>query len=148
MVRFVPISDPILDRFCFDIPSPSAFTFYFQTEKETNDSTLRLSNDDIQRTFTNIGNRRVTCVVDNDITGKDRCYVLSLPFKFDHLINITNNFPNVVFNYVTRLALWNVICFFPFLLEMSDFAWGAAFPPKWNNFPIDWPYCPSLRRIR
>ncbi len=37
------------------------------------------------------------------------CCVFSLPFKFHRLQDITNNIPNIVFNSVTHLELWDNI---------------------------------------
>ncbi len=39
------------------------FTFYISTENDINDSTIRLSNNDIEKTFTNRNNQQVACTV-------------------------------------------------------------------------------------
>jgi hypothetical protein len=88
-----------------------AFSFYIITENTINNSALRLSNDDIQRTFKNIGNQPVTCIADYGGIFKARCQVFSFPFKFKRLEYIKNNFPNVVYNYVTYLMLWDQVPF-------------------------------------
>jgi len=91
------------------------FNFYINTENNINGSTLRLSNGDIQRTFTNLGNQRVACIIDYLTTDKVICHVFSLPFKFDRLENITNNFPNIIFSHVTHLGLSDTV---PFKYEL------------------------------
>ena len=58
------------------------------------------------------------------------CRVFSLPFKFDRLEDITNNIPNIIFDSVTHLKLWDKDPFkheffvrlaraFPFLKSLS-----------------------------
>jgi hypothetical protein len=58
------------------------------------------------------------------------CRVFSLPFKFHRLAHIGNNIPNIVFNSVTHLRLWDKNAFkheffirlaraFPFLQNLS-----------------------------
>jgi hypothetical protein len=58
------------------------------------------------------------------------CCVFSLPFKFHRLQDITNNIPNIVFNSVTHLEVWDKDPFkheffiqlaraFPFLKNLS-----------------------------
>ncbi len=38
------------------------FSFYFKTENDIHDPTLRVSYDDIQRTFTNVGIPQAACI--------------------------------------------------------------------------------------
>jgi hypothetical protein len=65
------------------------------------DPAIHLSNDDIQRTFTNLKHRQVACIVDYFDPLKMICRVFSLPFKFHRLEDITN----IVFNSVINLEL-------------------------------------------
>jgi hypothetical protein len=116
------------------------------------DSARRLYNDDIQRTFTNIGNRPVACIVDYLGTIKVRCHIFSLPFKFDRLAHITNNFPNIVFNYVTHLMVQDNVSFkHEFFIRVSRsfpllkyFTVGNLRPPFWRFYipqPVDNDWC-------
>ena len=87
------------------MPRLHTFTFYIGFESEENVPTLRLSNDDLQRTFTNVGIPHVACVADYWRSGAFQYHAFSLPFKFHRLEHVTNNFLNIVFNYVTYLGL-------------------------------------------
>jgi hypothetical protein len=87
------------------------FTFYISTENDINDSTIRLSNNDIQQTFTNRKNQQVACNVNYFGKYKVFCQVFSLPFTFDRLEKITNNFSTIIFNYVIYLVLSDTVPF-------------------------------------
>ncbi|CAF3216243.1 unnamed protein product [Rotaria sp. Silwood2] len=73
------------------------------------DSFPRQSNDDIQRTFTNIKYGQTACIIDYFSGFNVICHVYSLPFAFTRLEKITNGFPTIVFNNVTRLYAYDVI---------------------------------------
>ncbi|CAF1098152.1 unnamed protein product [Rotaria sordida] len=133
------------------MPRLHTFTFYIVSQNVDADPTVHVSVDDIQRTFTNIKYREVACMVDyfnsRDITSR----VFSLPFKFDRLENITNNIPNIVFDSVTHLKLWDKDPFkhdffvrltraFPFLKYLS--MWNIQ-PPffklrEFHLYEKDW----------
>jgi hypothetical protein len=122
------------------MPQLHTFAFYFASENYTVDPSIRISNSDIERTFTNIEHRQVACIVDYWLTTKLICRVFSLPFKFDRLADITNNIPNIVFNSVTHLLLHDIYPFkheffirlaraFPFLKNLSI---DTILAPNWR----------------
>ncbi|CAF3703820.1 unnamed protein product [Rotaria socialis] len=55
------------------------FYFYINIENDINAWSLRLSNNDMQQTFTNRGNKQVACTVDHFVNSKALCQVFSLP---------------------------------------------------------------------
>ena len=87
------------------MPRLHTFTFHISTRNMNDVPSVRLSNDDLQRTFTNVGIRPVVCLAAYGRTKGFRGHVFSLPFKFHRLEQITNNLPNIVFNSVTYLEL-------------------------------------------
>ncbi|CAF4031660.1 unnamed protein product [Rotaria magnacalcarata] len=87
------------------------FIFYIKTIIQKNNSLPRLSNDDIQRTFTNIGYEQVGCIVENRSILYVNCHVFSLPFAFDRLKLVGTNFPNIIYNNVTVLCVRDSIPF-------------------------------------
>lgn len=93
---------PLLHRLIFDIRSWST---------ATNDLAQPLSNDDIQQTFTNIGYRDVGCSIRHCHENHILCHVFSLPFTFDYLQCITNNFPRVIFAHVLYLSVCDTLPF-------------------------------------
>ncbi|CAM4808853.1 unnamed protein product [Rotaria magnacalcarata] len=133
------------------MPRLHTFSFYFASENAIVDSTIRISNSDIERTFANTEHRQIGCLVDYYTCGKLICRVFSLPFKFDRLANITNNIPNIVFNSVTHLELRDKYPFkheffirlargFPFLKSLSI---DTILAPNWrcrehHLYHIDW----------
>ncbi len=93
------------------MPRFHTFNFYISNKNVIADSAIRLSNDDVKRTFTSAQYEQVACMVHHFDPCLFLCHVFSLPFQFDRLENITNNFPNLVFNYVTRLMIHDDIGF-------------------------------------
>jgi len=92
------------------MPLLHAFIFYISTETIiSSDSVDRKSSDDIQKTFTNINYGRTACIIDNFNAWKSICHVYSLPFTFTRLEKITNNFPNILFDTVTHLYVYDMI---------------------------------------
>ena len=123
------------------MPRLHTFTFYIASENVIADPAIRISNSDIERTFTNIKHRQVACMVDYFDPCKMICRVFSLPFKFHRLEDIGNNIPNIVFNSVTHLKLWDKDEFkheffvrlaraFPFLKSLSI---NNIRPPNWRS---------------
>lgn len=122
------------------MPRLHTFAFCFTSINDIVDSTIRVSNSDIERTFTNLQHRPVACMVDYFASIKMICRVFTLPFKFDRLEDITNNIPNIVFNSVTRLKLHDKYPFkheffirlnraFPFLKKLSI---DTILAPNWR----------------
>ncbi|CAF3701396.1 unnamed protein product [Rotaria sp. Silwood1] len=133
------------------MPKLHTFTFYIASKNDNPDPAIRISNDDIQRTFTNKEHRPMTSMVDYFDPYKMICRIFSLPFKFHRLDDIGNNIPNIVFNSVTHLKLWDKDEFkheffirlaraFPFLKNLS--IWNIKPPflgtPKYHLRYKDW----------
>ena len=106
------------------------FKFHFASENTVNDSTKRISESDIQKTFTSTTYQEVFCMVDNLASKKLICRSFTLLFKFHRLEYIGRNIPNVIFESVTYLKLWDSYPFkyeffvrlaqaFPFLKSLS-----------------------------
>ncbi|CAF1354120.1 unnamed protein product [Rotaria magnacalcarata] len=86
------------------------FTFYICTCTSANHP-VTLSNDDIQRTFSNVKFGQVGCSM-NYVNESDITYhVFSLPFKFDRIRFIGNSFTNTIFKDVTFLCVFDWIPF-------------------------------------
>ncbi|CAF1364748.1 unnamed protein product [Rotaria sordida] len=84
------------------------FIFYISTIIQINDLVHRLSNNDIQQTFKNIGYYQTSCTVSYcRRSSKAICHVFSLPFAFDRLEVIINRLPIIIFHHITYLT---VIC--------------------------------------
>ncbi|CAF4398270.1 unnamed protein product [Rotaria socialis] len=91
------------------MPQLHTFIFYISTENNINESVHRISNDDIQQTFTHTRYARTGCMVNYLNTFKAICHVFSLPFTFTRLNMITNQFPTIIFDYVTHLHVFDVV---------------------------------------
>ncbi|CAF1371554.1 unnamed protein product [Adineta steineri] len=95
-----------------------SFTFYICTYVDLVAVPYKLSSEDIQLTLTNIGQQHISSMV-NYVTGvvnyafevRAACSIFSLPFEFDYLRDIGNNFPNIVFSYVTYLFIEDITPF-------------------------------------
>ncbi|CAF2065713.1 unnamed protein product [Rotaria magnacalcarata] len=116
------------------------FTFYIEAVHGIADPGVRISADDIKRTFTNIKYSQVACMVDYVDPQSMMYRVFSLPTKFNRLEQVTNNIPNIVFNSVTHLKLRDENAFkheffvrvaraFPFLKNLSI---SNIRPPFWR----------------
>ncbi|CAF4392721.1 unnamed protein product [Rotaria sp. Silwood2] len=90
------------------MPQLHSFTFYICTYVETVDLSYKLSSEDIQQTLTNIGQQQVTSIVNYIQDGTAVCSIFSLPFEFDHLKNLGNKFPNIVFSCVAFLLVEDI----------------------------------------
>jgi hypothetical protein len=93
------------------MPQLHAFNFYISTEVYIKSSIHRMSNNDIEQTFTNIRYGETTCIIDYFGACGTTCHVYSLPFTFTRLGNITTHFPFIVFDTVTHLCAYNLIPF-------------------------------------
>jgi hypothetical protein len=100
------------------------FIFYISTEIEIDDSVYRLSDNDIQQTFANIGYHQMAFTVNYYSKFKGICHVFSLPFVFDRLEKFSNKFPRGIYNHVTDLEIFAVIPFSDIFL----FRIAQAFP--------------------
>ncbi len=139
------------------------FFFYICTHTHTVHPVLRLSNDYIQRNFTNVRYGQVGCFIDYLGIKGSRCHIFSLPFAFDYLEMIKNNFPNIIFNNVTVLWAFDSVPFkheffvrlaqcFPLLktLMITNFELPLSDPPELeddNNKSfsiVEYPHLTSL----
>jgi len=105
------------------------FTFHITTEVNLHHLTHYPSNEDIERTFINIGYQRVCCI-QNYIIDSVICHVFSLPFAFDNLEYIGNTFSPIDFSHVRELTVHDknafkheffirIARFFPLLKKLS-----------------------------
>jgi hypothetical protein len=88
----------------------SKFTFHITTKIELHHLVNYLSSDDIQRTFNNIRNQQVGCIL-TYIASRAICHVFSLPYMFDRLEYIGNIFLPMVFTNVRRLSVHDKLPF-------------------------------------
>ncbi|CAF4130900.1 unnamed protein product, partial [Rotaria magnacalcarata] len=92
------------------MPQLRTFIFYIRTKIDIGNSIHQLSVNDIQQTFNKIQCQEVGCILNyNSVTSI--CHVFSLPFSFDCLEWIGNTFPNITFNHVTFLKVFDSVVF-------------------------------------
>ena len=133
---------PRLHAFSFYIAcrNGNADPFHIAPQNAIVDPTIRVTNDQIERTFANGKYGQVMAMVDYFEPIKMICRVFSLPCKFSRLDEIGNNIPNVVFHTVTHVNLWDKDGFthefflrlarsFPCLQNLS--LWVMK-PPSWG----------------
>lgn len=88
------------------LPHIRQFSFNIHSTFSLHDDTPRLTNEDIQRTFTNFKENNVTSSIDYFAKGRmGQCHFYSHPYTLMHYYEITNNFPGGLFNSVTRIRL-------------------------------------------
>ena len=93
------------------MPQLHSFAFYICTYSNTVGLFHHVPNNNIPLTFTNIKQQRVAKIV-NYIDENEMVYsIFSLPFTFDHLEDIGNIFPNIVFKNVTYLNVNDIVPF-------------------------------------
>jgi hypothetical protein len=85
------------------MPRLHKFMFYIRTNVQIDQSAPYLSNDDIKRTFTNRDYGQVDCIIHCCSIDHIIYHIFSLPFTFDRLELIGDNFPNIIFNNVTMV---------------------------------------------
>ncbi|CAF4325880.1 unnamed protein product, partial [Adineta steineri] len=90
------------------MPQLHSFTFYISTFIDTVDLFYNLSNEDIQQTLTNIRQQNVASMVNYITFDKPECSIFSLPFTFDYLEGLGNEFLNIIFNHVTFLRIEDI----------------------------------------
>ena len=132
------------------MPQLHTFAFYIDCVNAITDSTIRVTNDQIERTFANGKYSQVAVMLDYFERCKMICRVFSLPCKFSRLDEIGNNFPNIVFSTVTHVTLCDKEAFkheffvrlaraFPSLQNLS--IWNLK-PPSWGfsqRHLLEWP---------
>ena len=100
----------IHDGILVHMPRLNKFTFHITTLTRRQHIMHQLSNNDIQQTFTNIGNEQVGCIV--NYAAKDgKCHIFSLPFIRTYLHYVRSVFPSIIFHPVKRLGLSDVVPF-------------------------------------
>ncbi|CAF4151053.1 unnamed protein product [Rotaria sordida] len=107
------------------------FIFYISTMIQINDLVPRLSDDDLEQTFKNIGYYQTSSTVNYCRRSKAISHVFSLPFAFDRLEMITNRFPTIIFHNVTYLMVFDKIQF-----KHESFIRIAKAFPLLKHFPI------------
>ncbi|CAF1116686.1 unnamed protein product [Adineta steineri] len=105
---------PLLNNFACDI----------RTRNLNNGSLPTLSNDDIQQTLSNIRYGPMMGSIRYFSTNSYLCHIFTLPFAFDRLQCLTNNFPNAIFDRVCYLSIQDELPFeHEFFIRLSH-----AFP--------------------
>ncbi|CAF4578626.1 unnamed protein product [Rotaria sp. Silwood2] len=87
------------------------FVFYICTFTYSNHPVTPLSNDDIQRTFSNVKFGQVGCSMNHFKESDITYHVFSLPFKFKRIGYIGNSYTNTIFKNVTFLCVYDGIPF-------------------------------------
>jgi hypothetical protein len=95
------------DQILSHMPRLNKFNFSICTVTRTMDVVLHHpSNDDVQRTFIEKGNRLFDYYVDHyHPQGRSACHVYSLPYVFDEFLHLTNRFPGGKFSNVRHLVM-------------------------------------------
>ena len=100
------IDGTVLQHDIFDyMPQLHSFTFYISTDVDTVNLSCKLSHEDIQQTLTNIGQQHVSSMFNSLRHDQVTCSIFSFPFEFDRLQNLGNQFPDIIFSYVTFLTV-------------------------------------------
>ena len=149
------------EQILIHMPRLHAFSFYLAIQNAIGNPIFRVTNDQIEQTFANGKYRQVIAMVDYFEPIKMISRVFSLPCKFSRLDEIGNNIPNIVFNTVTHVSLWDKDAFrheffvrfaraFPYLRSLSVM---NIKPPSWSQqdvqenewpSPIEYPHLISL----
>ncbi|UJR29275.1 hypothetical protein I4U23_010489 [Adineta vaga] len=129
------------------MPKLQSFTFYISTYNETNDLT-HISDEDIQRTFTNIRQDHAVCLVNKINITETVCHIFTVPFLFDQLEDIGHIFPNIIFSRVEYLLVHDIIPSneqfflrvaraFPLLKNFRILNSGSKSPDNFNMLSCD-----------
>ncbi|CAF3646356.1 unnamed protein product [Rotaria socialis] len=107
------------------IPRLNKFLFNIRSIISLNDQMSLLSNNDIQRTFSNFtGNQIISCVDYFPKMKRGQCHAYSYPYTLNYYHNITNNFPGGLFKRVGEISLYDEHPFeYEFFIEIAQ-----AFP--------------------
>jgi hypothetical protein len=95
----------------FYMPQLHSFTFYISTYFNPCDLSHKLSCEDIQRTWINIGRKNAIGIVNYLNSKTVACSIFSVPFTFDYLDDVGNIFPDIVCSYVTYLVIKDIDVF-------------------------------------
>jgi hypothetical protein len=90
------------------MPQLHSLTFYISTHVDIVGLSYKLSSEDIQKTLTNIGQQHVSSMLNYIHRDLAACSIFSLPFEFDHLRDLGNKFPDIVFSCVTYLYVKDI----------------------------------------
>ncbi|CAF2186042.1 unnamed protein product, partial [Rotaria magnacalcarata] len=107
------------------MPRLNKFLFNIRSIISLNDQISLLSNNDIQRTFSNFtGNQIISCVNYFPKMKRGQCHIYSYPYTLNYYHNITNNFPGGLFKRVREISLYDEHPFeYEFFIEIAQ-----AFP--------------------
>ncbi|CAF3345339.1 unnamed protein product [Rotaria socialis] len=112
------------------MPQICKFTFYISSKIEQHHLVSYLSNEDIHKTFNNIGYVQVACILNNSYSGAT-CHMFSLPFAFDSLRLIGKKFTPIVFSHVINLEVHDIAS-----IKHDFFLRVARFFPLFKPFHI------------
>ncbi|CAF4203359.1 unnamed protein product [Adineta steineri] len=87
------------------MPFLKSFACDIRTRNLNNGLLPILSNDDIRQTLSNIRHGPMIGSIRYFLTNSMLCHVFTLPFAFDRLQYLTNNFPDVLFDRVCYLSI-------------------------------------------
>ena len=100
------------DEILAHMPQLSSFIFYIGTYINSVGLEHHPTSEDIQRTFTNMRQQQnITGIVHQINPEEIICSVFSIPFAFDRLEDIGNNFPDIIFSRVTFLRVQDTVSF-------------------------------------
>ncbi|CAF1055678.1 unnamed protein product [Rotaria sp. Silwood1] len=90
------------------LPQLNKFVFNIQSIISLQNKIHLLSNEEIQRTFTNFIYNEVISCVDYFLKEKTgQCHIYSYPYTMKRYYNITNNFPGGLFKCVRQISLFD-----------------------------------------
>ena len=103
------------------MPRLQLFVFHIQSTCDARTLGENFSSKDIEQTFMNIGYEQVACVTHYCTRINMMCHVFSIPYAFDFLHMFGKNFGKMIFNNVTRLALFEYAPFeYEFFLQLAQ----------------------------
>ena len=103
------------------MPQLQTFIFYIRSTCDVRNLGENFTNKDIERTFINIGYEQVVCMTHYCTSIDMMCHVFSVPYAFDFLHMLGKNFGKMIFNNVTRLALFEYAPFeYEFFLQLAQ----------------------------
>ena len=99
------------NKILMHMPRLHTFIFSICTRNTSSQLDPNLSNDELRRTFINIEYEQMTCFRRSTDNNYIACHIFSLPYAFDRLEMIGNDFPDIIFNSVTTLWLFDDVPF-------------------------------------
>ncbi|CAF0987158.1 unnamed protein product [Adineta steineri] len=105
-------TDPIylLNQFTIHMPQLTSFNFYLGMKYNKCDLLRYLSNNNIKQNYVNIRDQTILDFVQN-VNHEIVYHILTLPVQFTEFAYVGNTLPNITFNYVTDLVLYDEVPF-------------------------------------